>query len=233
MLLRVRWWCSISKSASGCLVGGGLAQLLVGVLHAVRPLAQLLVQARKALDLLKAAGWTLADGALRDTSGHPLVFEILVLTRVQERLALNYAESLQRIGITMTVRHVDDVQYWRRATAFDFDMIQFTWGASPSPGNEQYNRWGMRSKDREGSLNYAGASNPAIDAMIDAMLSARDRDDFVAAVRALDRVLLSGFYVVPLFHAPDQWIVRSSAVKRPERTPLFGFAAETLWREEP
>ena len=112
-------------------------------------------------------------------------------------------------------------------------MIQFAWGASPSPGNEQYGRWGSRSADRPGSLNYAGARSPAIDALIEAMLSARDRPDFVDATRALDRVLLSGFYVVPLFNQPDQWIAHTASVKRPERTSLFGFLPETLWRESP
>ena len=187
--------------------------------------------AKKAIELLKSAGWTLSQGGLKNSDGKNFEFEILVVTRVQERLALNFSESLKRLGIIMNVRFLDDVQYWRRVGAFDFDMIQFTWGSSPSPGNEQYNRWGTKSRDREGSLNYAGASNPAIDAMIDAMLAARSREEFVDATRALDRVLLSGFYVIPLFNSPEQWIARSSSVKRPDKTPLFGFAPETLWRE--
>lgn len=187
--------------------------------------------AKIAVELLRSAGWTLSQGAMRNDAGQNFEFEILVVTRVQERLALNFSESLKRLGITMNVRFLDDVQYWRRLATFDFDMIQFTWGSSPSPGNEQFNRWGSKSRDREGSLNYAGASNPAIDAMIDAMLVARSREDFVDATRSLDRVLLSGFYVIPLFNAPEQWIARASGVKRPAKTPLFGFAPETLWRE--
>ena len=189
--------------------------------------------ARKAFDLLKSAGWTLDKGVMINTSGQPLAFEILVVTRVQERLALNFGESLQRLGIKLNVRLVDDVQYWQRVSTFDFDMIQFTWGSSPSPGNEQYNRWGSRSKDRQGSLNYAGASSPAIDAAIDAMLGANTQDAWLDAVHVLDRLLLSGFYVVPLFHAPEQWIAHNAVVKRPERTALFGFTPETLWREDP
>ena len=188
--------------------------------------------ARKALELLQEAGWSLNKGTITNAKGEPLAFEIVVVSRVQERLALNFSESLQRLGIKMTVRLVDDVQYWQRVSAFDFDMIQFTWGASPSPGNEQYNRWGSRSKDRQGSLNYAGASSPAIDAAIDAMLAASTRDAWLDAVHALDRVLISGFYVVPLFHAPDQWIVHNASVKRPDYIPLFGFVPETLWRED-
>lgn len=187
--------------------------------------------ARKALELLKSAGWTLSQGGMNNADGQKFEFEILVVTRVQERLALNFSESLKRLGITMSVRFLDDVQYWRRVGTFDFDMIQFTWTASLSPGNEQFNRWGTKSRDREGSLNYAGASHPAIDAMIDWMLSAQSREEFVDATRALDRVLLSGFYVIPLFNSPDQWIARSASVKRPERIPLFGFSPETLWRQ--
>jgi peptide/nickel transport system substrate-binding protein len=112
-------------------------------------------------------------------------------------------------------------------------MIQFTWNASPSPGNEQFNRWSARAADRQGSLNYAGAREPAIEAMIDAMLSARERPEFVDATRALDRVLLSGFYVVPLYNQPEQWIARSTSVRRPATVSLFGFLPDTLWRESP
>ena len=188
--------------------------------------------AKKAFELLKSAGWTLDKGVLKNQQGEAFTFEALVVTRVQERLALNFSESLQKLGIQMTVRYVDDVQYWRRVATFDFDMIQFTWGSSPSPGNEQANRWGTKSKDREGSLNYPGVASPAVDAAIEALLAAKSREDFVDAVRALDRILLSGFYVVPLFNAPEQWIVRSTSVRRPDKTPLFGFAPETLWRVE-
>ena len=188
--------------------------------------------AKRAFELLKAAGWSLDKGVLKNQNGEVFAFEALVVTRVQERLALNFSDSLQKLGIQMNVRYVDDVQYWRRVATFDFDMIQFTWGSSPSPGNEQVNRWGSKSKTREGSLNYPGVDSPAVDATIEALLAARERSDFIDAVHALDRILLSGFYVVPLFNAPDQWIVRSSDVKRPETTPLFGFAPETLWRVE-
>lgn len=189
--------------------------------------------ARRALALLGEAGWRLQDGVLRNASGEPFAFEFLAASRVQERLALNFAQALQRLGISMKVRLVDDVQYWRRLSAFDFDMIQFAWGATPSPGNEQYGRWSARAADRQGSLNYSGAREPAIEAMIDAMVAARSREDFVAATRALDRVLLSGFYVIPLFNQPEQWIARSADVRRPQSTALFGFQPETLWRGAP
>ncbi|MFY8154821.1 MAG: ABC transporter substrate-binding protein, partial [Hyphomicrobiales bacterium] len=107
--------------------------------------------------------------------------EITVTNRPQERLALNYAQSLARLGIRVEVRLIDDVQYWRRLSAFDFDMIQWTWPVSASPGNEQIGRWGAANAGRKGSLNYAGVTAPAIDATLQALLAAREREDFVAA----------------------------------------------------
>lgn len=190
--------------------------------------------AKEALDLLGAAGWHLRDGVLRrDGSGEPFAFEFLALSRQQERLAVNYARGLQRLGIAMAVRTTDGVQYWRRLGGFDFDMSSFTWGGSPSPGNEQFNRWGQVAAERQGSLNYAGARLPAIDAMIAAMLAARSQDDYVAATRVLDRILLSQVYVIPLFNQPETWLARKTGVRRPETTALFGFTPETLWREAP
>jgi peptide/nickel transport system substrate-binding protein len=188
--------------------------------------------ARRALALLSEAGWTLdADTLRRRETGEPFAFELLVSSRAQERLALNYANSLERIGIQARVRLVDDVQYWRRLSRFEFDMVQWTWAATASPGNEQRNRWGTAAADRSGSLNFAGAKTPAIDALIDALLSAESRPDFVAAVRALDRVLLSGFYVVPLFHVPDQWLAYEAGLRHPARTPLLGTTIDVWWRE--
>ena len=188
--------------------------------------------ARRALALLANAGWRLdGDTLRRGDTGEPLAFEILVINRAQERLALNFSGSLRRIGVHARVRLVDDVQFWRRLSAFDFDMVQWTWPVSPSPGNEQRNRWGSEAAVRGGSLNLAGARSPAIDGAIDAVVAAVGREEFEAAVRALDRVLLSGFYVVPLFYLPDQWIAYSAVLGRPSTTPLFGTAVEAWWRE--
>ncbi|MFZ0207935.1 MAG: ABC transporter substrate-binding protein, partial [Roseiarcus sp.] len=189
--------------------------------------------ARQALDELKAAGWALTEGTMRDPRGERLAFEILVKTREEERLALVYSQSLARIGVVATVRLVDEVQYDRRRDNFDFEMTIGSWPASPSPGAEQRNRWGSASADLHGSYNLTGATSPAIDAMISAMLVARELDEFVAAVRALDRVLLSGFYIVPLYYAPDQWIAYSSRLGRPDRTPLFGANFDAWWSRAP
>lgn len=188
--------------------------------------------ARRALALLAAAGWTLENDRLRRRgTGETLAFEMLVQSAQQERLALSFAAALRRIGVGMRIRQVDDVQFWRRLGAFDFDMIQWTWGVSTSPGSEQRSRWGSDAAGRPGSLNFAGVRSPAADRMIAAVLAARSRDEFVSAVRALDRVLLSGFYVVPLFHAPDQWIAYDAGLRRPALTPLDGVALELWWRE--
>lgn len=187
-------------------------------------------QARKALDLLRAAGYGLRDGVLRNGKDEPFAFEITVTSRPQERLALNYAQSLARLGIAVSVRLIDDVQYWRRLSAFDFDMIQWTWPASASPGNEQIGRWGSANAARNGSLNYAGVNSPAVDAVLQALLGAREREDFVAAVRALDRLLISGFYVVPLYYLPDTWIALTRGVVLAGRQPAYFLSNETLAR---
>jgi peptide/nickel transport system substrate-binding protein len=188
--------------------------------------------ARHALELLSEAGWALENHILRNRrTGEPFRFEFLVNSRQQERLALNYAQALQRIGISVKVRLVDDVQYWRRISRFDYDMIQWVWPASASPGNEQRNRWGSEAAKKDGSFNYSGATSPAIDRMIDALLEAKAREDFVSSVRALDRILLSGFYVVPLFYVGDQWLAYDSALHRPDRLPLFGPYIDAWWRK--
>ena len=193
--------------------------------------------ARAALDLLAKAGLTLRDGRLLDANGAPLAFGIMVVDRRQERLALAYAESLARIGVDASVRLVDEVQYQRRRQSFDFDMMLGTWTASPSPGAEQRSRWGSASAGQEASFNLAGARSPAIDAGIAALLSADTREAFVSAVRAYDRVLLSGTYIVPLYHADAQWVAYASALGHPDTFPLFGLSntspVETWWRKAP
>ncbi|MBM1172277.1 extracellular solute-binding protein [Microvirga arabica] len=188
--------------------------------------------ARKALALLSDSGWVLEGDILRKKgTGEPFTFEMLVNSRQQERLALNFSQSLSRIGIQARVRLVDDVQYWRRLARFDFDMVQWLWAASLSPGNEQRNRWGSAAAQRSGSHNHAGVASPAIDRLIDALLEAKGREDFVSAVRALDRTLLSGFYVVPLFYLQDQWLAYSSDLRRPETVPLMGTNIDMWWKQ--
>jgi len=190
------------------------------------------VTLKRALDLFAAAGYELRGTALVEhNSGRPLTFEILVTARDEERLALLFAQSLKRVGIAARVRVVDAVQYEGRRLTYDFDMIQNRWDQSLSPGNEQAFYWGSAAADQPGTRNYMGVKSPAVDAMIAALLKAQDRGDFVAAVRALDRVLISGFYVIPLFYLPAQWVARWTTVGRPATTSLYGYLPETWWRE--
>jgi peptide/nickel transport system substrate-binding protein len=188
---------------------------------------------RQALALFGDAGYELKGTVLRNrTTGAPLAFEIMVTNRDDERLALAFAGGLARAGIAAQVRLVDAVQYQQRLSTFDFDMIEYRWEQSLSPGNEQTFYWGSAAADQDGSRNYMGVKSPAVDALIAALLRARERTDFVAAVRALDRVLISGSYVVPLFYLPEQWVARRAAIRHPARTSLFGFLPDTWWREK-
>ena len=186
---------------------------------------------RRAFALFAAAGYALKGTQLVHTaSGGPFVFEILTNTRDQERVALAFTRSLKRAGIDARVRSVDATQFERRRIGFDFDMMQYRWEQSLSPGNEQLFYWGSAAASQEGSRNYMGVKSKAVDAMIAAMLGATTRPDFVSATRALDRALLSGFYVVPLYFPPKQWIARWTRIKHPSQTSLFGYLPETWWQ---
>jgi peptide/nickel transport system substrate-binding protein len=183
-----------------------------------------------ALKLLTEAGYKLEAGRLVK-DGAPLKVELLAKARGEERIALSFARTLSRLGIELTIRLVDSAQYEARRRSFDFDMVQATWAASLSPGNEQINRWSSKAADDEGSLNLVGAKNPAADAMIDALLRAEREEDFVAAVRAFDRVLISGEYAIPLFYLPKAWVAYWSHLKHPAVLPLTGLDIDTWWTE--
>ncbi|WP_245496676.1 extracellular solute-binding protein [Lichenibacterium ramalinae] len=193
-------------------------------------------EARRALALLASAGDRLDGTVMRQADGTPFRFEIMVVDRRQERLALAFSDSLRDIGIEAVVRLVDEVQYQRRRQGFDFDMMLGQWTASPSPGAEQRSRWTSAAAAQPASFNLPGARSPAIDAAVTAILEAKTQDGFTAAVRTLDRLLLSGFYIVPLFHTEDQWIAYASRLGRPATVPLFGFNNVTpieLWWQKP
>ena len=185
---------------------------------------------RAALSLLEAAGYELKGTTLRARdSGRPFHFEIMVTSRDDERLALVFASNLARAGIDAQVRMVDAVQFDQRRIAFDFDMMPYRWEQSLSPGNEQAFYWGSAAAGEQGTRNYMGVRSPAVDAVIAALLAARERPNFVADVRALDRLLISGSYVVPLFYLPQQWVARWTSIQHPDRTSLFGYLPETWW----
>jgi peptide/nickel transport system substrate-binding protein len=186
---------------------------------------------RNALKLFTEAGYVLDGTVLRErATGAALSFEILTTTRDQERVALAYAQHLKRAGVAASVRAVDPVQFDQRRLSFDFDMIQNRWDQSLSPGNEQSFYFGSEAANIPGTRNYMGARDPAIDAMISAMLAARERPAFVAAVRALDRVLISGFYAIPVFSAGEQWIARWNRIEQPSAISLTGYLPECWWQ---
>ena len=185
---------------------------------------------RRAQALLRDAGFQVKDGARIDTSTKiPMVLELLLNNPREERLALAYAESLATLGITLRARNVDAAQYQRRLLDFDFDMIIHGWAMSLSPGNEQEHYWSSAAAARAGSRNYPGIRSAAIDRMIVEITAARDGKRFNTAVKALDRLLLAGRYVVPLFHLPVDRVAWRVGLGRPPTTPLYGFSLDTWW----
>lgn len=194
---------------------------------------------RRAAALLAEAGWTPdARGRLRNAAGTPFEFEIL-LGVGQDRmasLAAIYAEELAALGIRAWVTLIDSAQMKARTDAFDFDMTHYVRALSLSPGNEQILYWGSASADEPGSRNWPGIRSPAIDAMIEAMLGARDPDDFTAAVQALDRLLMAGRYVIPIWYADRGHVAHRREFHFPARIPLYGdwlgFQPDIWWYED-
>ncbi|TIW64071.1 MAG: ABC transporter substrate-binding protein, partial [Mesorhizobium sp.] len=163
---------------------------------------------KAAFDLLKSEGYAVKDGVLLDPKGNPFGFEILTASQDEERFATIYQRTLQKIGIAVTIRSLEADQIQSRKQRFDFEVLIGSSGFSNSlsPGIEQTFRWGSSEAKREGSFNLAGVADPAIDAAMDAMLKARTKEDYVAAVRVLDRLLISGNYMVPMQYNTQQWL---------------------------
>jgi len=185
---------------------------------------------REATRLLKEAGFEIKDRKLVDSKGQPVSVELLSRDPGDERIALFYKPSLERLGITASVRTVDDVQYQNRIRSFDFDLTTAVWGQSLSPGNEQRDMFGSQVADRPGSRNLPGIKNPAIDALIDRIIFAKDRAELVATCKAMDRVLLWNFYVVPQFTYGFQRYARWDRFSHPEPLPQYGVSGfPTLW----
>ena len=188
---------------------------------------------RAAAALLAEAGWTVRDGALRDPDGRPFAFEILLSGPGWEGAANAFARMLEPLGIAARVRGVDGPQYEARRGDYDFDMIVNTWASSLSPGTEQRLYWGREGVDRPGTRNYPGVDSPAAEAAIDALLAAETAEDFTAAARALDRVVTTGLYVIPLWHAPASRIAWRAGLGFPDRLPLYGdwtgWAPDVWW----
>ena len=194
---------------------------------------------RDATQLLTDAGWTVDDqGILRDITGEAFEFEILLRqgTPEYQAMAISYIEMLRPLGIAARVSVIDSAQYVERTNAFDFDVTQMLRQMSLSPGNEQTLYWGAAGVDQPGSRNWPGVHQPAVDAMIAAMLSAPDPEHFTAAVRALDRVLMAGRYVIPFWYSPVSRIVAVNGLRFPENLPIYGdwtgFLPDVWWLDE-
>jgi microcin C transport system substrate-binding protein len=178
---------------------------------------------REALRLLKEAGYEVRDRKLIDVkTGTQLALELLSQDPTFERVTLFYKPSLERLGIAVSVRTVDPTQYENRLRDWDFDIVTNSWGESQSPGNEQREFWSSKTADIAGSRNIAGIKNPAIDKLIERVIFSRDRDDLVAATKALDRVLLWNHYVVPQWNYPKVRTARWDRFGRPSELPKYG-----------
>jgi microcin C transport system substrate-binding protein len=185
---------------------------------------------RKAAELLKQAGWNQEKGhVLHNAKGEKLSVEFLLDQPNFERVALFYKQSLERLGIEVSIRVVDSSQMENRERARDFDMIVASWPQSLSPGNEQRDFWGSEAARREGSRNYGGIENPAIDALIEKVVYAKNRDDLVAATRALDRVLLANYYVVPQWTSKNLRFAYWDKFARPEKLPDYSLGFPDIW----
>jgi microcin C transport system substrate-binding protein len=175
---------------------------------------------RKAVALLKDAGWEVKDGVLTNVkTGERMEVEFLLVSPLFERIVQPYLRNLERLGIRGTLRVVDSAQYTRRINVFDYDIVVGNFPQSDSPGNEQRDFWGTDAADREGSMNLIGIKDPAIDRLIDRVIFAKDREELVAATHALDRVLLWNDFVVPQWYSPTVRLAYWARYGQPETLP--------------
>ncbi|WP_350149598.1 extracellular solute-binding protein [Roseitalea porphyridii] len=185
---------------------------------------------REAVGLFREAGYELRDGRMVDAeTGEPFEFELLLNGPIIERVALPYAEDLRKIGVTMNVRSVEPSQFVTRLRARDFDMIYSGWAQSLSPGNEQFDYFGSRAADREASRNFGGIADPAVDALIEEVVFAEDRDRLIDATRALDRVLMANQYVIPSYTARNSRIAYWNRFDHPDPLPTYSIGFPTIW----
>lgn len=188
---------------------------------------------RRALGLLREAGWTVRDRRLVDAQGRPFEFEILLQGATMERVALPYARWLERLGITARVRTVDPAQYRVRIDSFDYDMTVHVFPQGFYPGNEQRDYWTSAKARENGSQNIAGIADPAIDELVELVIAAPDYRELVARTRALDRVLLHHNFVIPHWHSRSFRIAYWDRFGRPDRNPRYGLAFPSAWWIDP
>lgn len=183
----------------------------------------------KAQKLLSDAGWQVKGGKLVDKNNKPFAFELIIHQPEMERVVMPFRQNLARLGITLTVRVVDVPQYIERMRQFDYDMIINRVPQSLSPGNEQRNFWGSAYADQPGSQNLIGIKDPVVDALIERIIRAKSREDLVYSVRALDRVLLAGFYVIPQYYLGSDRVAVWDFFERPKVAPKYSIGFDTWW----
>ncbi|KQY12653.1 extracellular solute-binding protein [Rhizobium sp. Root482] len=189
---------------------------------------------RQAIALFKEAGYELKEGRMVDAkTGEPFTFEILLDGPTIEVVALPFAQNLKKIGVEARVRTVDASQFTNRWRSRDFDMIYSGWAQSLNPGNEQAEYWGSASAKRDGSQNYAGISDPGVDALIRRIIFAKDRDELIATTKVLDRVLLAHHYVIPSYTGRYSRIAYSARLQRPAELPKYAVGFPTIWWSKP
>ena len=188
---------------------------------------------RRAIKLLAEAGWTLKDGRLVNAGGEPFEIEFIIDSQGFERIILPYVKNLERLGIAARLRLLDSAQYIKRVQEFDFDVATARYSGTLTPGVEQRNRWGSEAAERKGSQNLAGIADPAVDALLDKLIGARDRIELVTAARALDRAVMWGQHTVPQWYKGSHTIAYWDRYGRPATKPKYdlGFL-DTWWVDE-
>jgi microcin C transport system substrate-binding protein len=189
---------------------------------------------KTAVDLFAKAGWVIKGGRMVNAkTGEPFKFEILGWNDTDQVISSPYIANLRKIGVEATLRLIDQTQYINRVNNFDYDVIIGQLGQSDSPGNEQRDFWSSKAADTPGSRNYSGIKNPVVDALVDRIIFATDRDDLVAVTHALDRVLLWNYYVVPQYHRAVVWLAYWNKFGMPEKQPTYMGVDQNSWWIDP
>tara|TARA_B100001121_G_scaffold129937_1_gene113992 strand:+ start:566 stop:2305 length:1740 start_codon:yes stop_codon:yes gene_type:complete len=187
-------------------------------------------QLQEAAELLKVSGWQLIDGKLIDPSTQEnFSFEILLRSPAFERIVFPFKDNLEKLGIDVEVRTIDSAQYQKRLESFDFDMVVQSFSQSLSPGNEQRSFWGSDAADTNGSRNIIGIKNYAVDGLIDSLINAKDRQELITVTKALDRVLLWNYYVIPQWHISSYRVLYWNFFDQPKIKPKYSLGFDTWW----
>lgn len=184
---------------------------------------------REAVELMTAAGYRLDGGQMLGPDGRQVEVELLLNGPTIERVAIPYQQSLERIGIKLNIRTADTSQFVNRVRSRDFDLVYTGWAQSNSPGNEQLDYWGSNAADVESSRNYAGITDPGVDALIQRIIFAENRDELVAATRALDRVMMAQQYVIPSYTILADRIAYWDRFGHPDGFGRFVIGFPTIW----